>query len=99
MPFRPNRQPLRVSILSLPESGTMAAFGLHEVLGDTGRNDSALSRPIHPALIASRTAPFRASTGLRVTPDAGLTGDERVDLLGREGQLAEGDHPGHPPTG
>lgn len=58
----------------------MAAFGLHEVLGDTGRNDSALSRPIHPVLVASSPAPYRASTGLRVTPDGGLTG-EPADIV------------------
>src|SRR3546814_9488952 len=36
MPIRPRPRPLpplHVAILSLPESGTMAAFGLHEVLG------------------------------------------------------------------
>lgn len=52
----------------------MAAFGLHEVLGDTGRNGSALSRPIHPTLIAGAAGPFRSSTGLQVTPDGGLDG-------------------------
>lgn len=50
----------------------MAAFGLHEVLGDTGTNDQALSRPIRPTLVASRSVTFRSSTGLRVTPDGGL---------------------------
>lgn len=53
----------------------MAAFGLHEVLGDTERNDAALSRPIHPTLVASWHGPFRASTGLSVTPEKGLDGD------------------------
>ncbi|WP_265501767.1 GlxA family transcriptional regulator [Paracoccus beibuensis] len=53
----------------------MAAFGLHEVLGDTGTNDQALSRPIHPKLVAHRRGPFRSSTGLLVTPDGGLNGD------------------------
>lgn len=53
----------------------MAAFGLHEVLGDTGRNDRALSRPIHPRLVARRRSPYRSSTGLRVTPDGDLNGD------------------------
>ena len=53
----------------------MAAFGLHEVLGDTGTNDEALSRQIHPALVAARGGPFTSSTGLRVTPERGLTGD------------------------
>ncbi|WP_223115809.1 GlxA family transcriptional regulator [Paracoccus amoyensis] len=72
--------PLRVSILSLPESGTMAAFGLHEVLGDTQRNDSALSRPIHPVLLASQQGPFRASTGLNVTPERGLE-EECADVV------------------
>lgn len=64
--------PLRVSILSLPESGTMAAFGLHEVLGDTERNSQALSRPIHPTLVACQQGSFRSSTGLEVTPEEGL---------------------------
>ncbi|VDS09834.1 HTH-type transcriptional regulator CdhR [Paracoccus haematequi] len=53
----------------------MAAFGLHEVLGDTGTNDQALSRPMHPKLVAHRRGPFRSSTGLMVTPDGGLNGD------------------------
>lgn len=53
----------------------MAAFGLHEVLGDTGINDEALSRPIHPALVANRGGSFTSSTGLRVTPEGDLTGD------------------------
>ena len=70
MPIRPRpTEPLRVAILCLPESGTMAAFGLHEVLGDTGRNDRALSRPIQPSLVASCNTAFRSSTGLQVTPD------------------------------
>ena len=74
MPTRaPPVKPLRVAILCLPESGTMAAFGLHEVLGDTGRNDRALSRPLQPFLVARQSAPFRSSTGLQVTPDQGLT--------------------------
>lgn len=68
-------EPLRVSILILPESGTMAAFGLHEVLADTMRNDEARSRPLQPVLVASRRRPFRSSTGLRVTPEGDLTGD------------------------
>lgn len=53
----------------------MAAFGLHEVLSDTRTNDEALSRPIHPALVASLGGPFMSSTGLRVTPERDLTGD------------------------
>jgi transcriptional regulator GlxA family with amidase domain len=52
----------------------MAAFGLHEVLGDTGRNDQALSRPLHPSLVARCNTAFRSSTGLQVTPDHGLDG-------------------------
>lgn len=73
MPVRPRpTEPLRVAILCLPESGTMAAFGLHEVLGDTGRNDRALSRPMRPSLVASCGTAFRSSTGLQVTPDQGL---------------------------
>ncbi|MFU0507811.1 DJ-1/PfpI family protein [Pseudaminobacter sp. NGMCC 1.201702] len=58
----------------------MAAFGLHEVLGDTGRNDEAMSRPIHPVLVASCRGSFRSSTGLRVTPEGDLTGD-RADVV------------------
>lgn len=50
----------------------MAAFGLHEVLGDTQRNGRALSRPIKPTLVARRQGPFRSSTGLQVMPDEGL---------------------------
>ncbi|RVL28525.1 GlxA family transcriptional regulator [Sinorhizobium meliloti] len=53
----------------------MAAFGLHEVLGDTGTNEEALSRPMHPALVANRRRPFRSSTGLQVTPERDLAGD------------------------
>lgn len=50
----------------------MAAFGLHEVLGDTLRNGRALSRPIQPALVAREQGSFRSSTGLHVTPEQGL---------------------------
>jgi transcriptional regulator GlxA family with amidase domain len=50
----------------------MAAFGLHEVLGDTLRNGRALSRPIQPALVAREQGSFRSSTGLQVTPEQGL---------------------------
>ncbi|WP_235897649.1 GlxA family transcriptional regulator [Neoaquamicrobium microcysteis] len=64
--------PLQVSILSLPESGTMAAFGLHEVLGDTLRNGRGLSRQIQPVLVAREQGSFRSSTGLQVTPEQGL---------------------------
>ncbi|MDW9589997.1 helix-turn-helix domain-containing protein [Sinorhizobium meliloti] len=53
----------------------MAAFGLHEVIGDTGTNEEALSRPMHPALVANRRRPFRSSTGLQVTPERDLIGD------------------------
>jgi transcriptional regulator GlxA family with amidase domain len=53
----------------------MAAFGLHEVLGDAGTNKEALSRPIHPVLVASRRGPYRSSTGLQVTPEGDLKGD------------------------
>jgi transcriptional regulator GlxA family with amidase domain len=75
MPVRPRpTEPLRVAILCLPESGTMAAFGLHEVLGDTGRNDRALSRPMQPSLVAGCNATYRSSTGLQVTPEHGLDG-------------------------
>ncbi|YCI06211.1 helix-turn-helix domain-containing protein (plasmid) [Ensifer sp. D2-11] len=60
----------------MPESGTMAAFGMHEVLSDTRTNDEALSRPIHPALVASCRGSFRSSTGLRVTPESRLNSDD-----------------------
>lgn len=53
----------------------MAAFGLHEVLGDTFRNDRALSRPIRPTLVARQLEPYRSSTGLAVTPEETLTTD------------------------
>lgn len=73
MPVKPSPTvPLRVSILILPESGTMAAFGLHEVLGDTHRNARAISRPILPTLVARKLEPYRSSTGLAVTPEENL---------------------------
>jgi transcriptional regulator GlxA family with amidase domain len=50
----------------------MAAFGLHEVLGDTLRNAHALSRSIQPSLVARQDGSFRSSTGLQVTPEQGL---------------------------
>lgn len=50
----------------------MAAFGLHEVLANTATNDGALSRAIHPTLVASRSGTYRSSTGLKVTPEGGL---------------------------
>lgn len=53
----------------------MAAFGLHEVLGDTFRNVRALSRPIRPTLVARELKPYLASTGLAVTPEEALSKD------------------------
>ncbi|TYR32103.1 helix-turn-helix domain-containing protein [Mesorhizobium microcysteis] len=50
----------------------MAAFGLHEVLGDTLRNGRGLSRQIQPVLVAREQGSFRSSTGLQVTPEQGL---------------------------
>jgi transcriptional regulator GlxA family with amidase domain len=50
----------------------MAAFGLHEVLGDTLRNAHAPSRSIQPSLVARQDGSFRSSTGLQVTPEQGL---------------------------
>lgn len=73
MPVRPRpKTALNLSILSLPESGTMAAYGLHEVLGDTASNPEAGPRALHPRLVARRARPFASSTGLRVTPQDGL---------------------------
>lgn len=73
-------KPVHVAILLLPESGTMAAFGLHEVLGDTRTNPNALSRPIQPSLIAKQQTTFQASTGLHVTPEGGLDLED-VDVI------------------
>lgn len=76
MPTRPRpTAPVLVSILTLPESGTMAAFGLHEVFTYTGMADEALSRPIRPVLVASRRSPFESNNGLRVTPEGDLRGE------------------------
>lgn len=74
MPTRPRpNQPLDLAILVLPESGSMAASGLHEVLGDTARNGNDRSRAIRPALVAAQRGPFIGSTGLTVTPECDLT--------------------------
>lgn len=72
--------PLRVAILSLPESGTMAAFGLHEVLRDAGRAVEKPTRAIQPLLVAGRAKPFAASNGLRVTPQQTLD-DTMADII------------------
>lgn len=85
--------PLNVSILSLPESGTMAAFGLHEVLGDTHRNTAARSRPIHPTLVALDQTAFRSSTGLYVTPEYGLDHQNADVVIVCDIHLNEGDTP------
>lgn len=53
----------------------MAAFGLHEVLGDAGRNQPASTRRIHPTLVARRRGTFLSGTGLKITPDRGLDGE------------------------
>jgi transcriptional regulator GlxA family with amidase domain len=58
----------------------MAAFGLHEVLGDAGRNSEALSRAIHPRLVARPTRPFQSSTGLLVSPE-GMLDEARTDVV------------------
>lgn len=63
--------PLTVAILSLPESGTMAPYGLHEVLGEAGRGPAAL-RSLRPSLVAAETAPYETGSGVRVTPQQGL---------------------------
>jgi transcriptional regulator GlxA family with amidase domain len=84
-------EPLRIAILCLPESGTMAAFGLHEVLGDTARNNRALSRPLQPFLVAQQTTSFRSSTGLQVTPDQGLEAAVADIVIVCDIHLADGD--------
>lgn len=53
----------------------MAAFGLHEVLGDTASNPEARSRAIRPTLVARRRRPYVSSTGLHVTPQRSLHKD------------------------
>ncbi|MCT7663192.1 GlxA family transcriptional regulator [Shinella kummerowiae] len=65
--------PLTVAILSLPESGTMAPYGLHEVLGEAGRGENA-QRSLKPALVAAEAGPYETGSGLRVTPQRGLDG-------------------------
>lgn len=64
----------RISILSLPESGTMAAFGLHEVLGAAGAGAGPATGALEVTLVARDARPFTASTGLCVTPQQNLTG-------------------------
>lgn len=94
MPVRPGTaDPLRVSILVLPESGTMSAYGLHEVLGDPGRNADARSRPVEPTLVARRTRPFVSSTGLGVTPQSGLTDSACDVVIVCEAHLGRGETP------
>jgi transcriptional regulator GlxA family with amidase domain len=61
--------------LSLPESGTMAAYGLHEVLGVSQRSQKPLPRRIQPTLVARQRRPFQSSTGLDVVPEQGLDGE------------------------
>lgn len=74
MPTRPKpTSPLTIAILSLPESGTMAPYGLHEVLGEAGRGPAAL-RSLRPTLVAAEAGSFETGTGVRVTPQRGLTG-------------------------
>lgn len=64
--------PIKVAILSLRESGTMAAFGLHELLG-AARDATAAAFNVQ--LVSRGARPFEASTGLLVTPQSGLSDD------------------------
>jgi transcriptional regulator GlxA family with amidase domain len=74
MPSRPkSTRPLTVAILSLPESGTMAPYGLHEILGEAGRGPNA-QRSLHPTLVAAETGSYETGSGVRVTPQQGLAG-------------------------
>lgn len=74
MPTRPKpTTPLTVAILALPESGTMAAYGLHEILGEAGRGPKA-QRPLKPVLVAAQSGPQETGSGLSVTPQQGLSG-------------------------
>lgn len=74
MPSRPkSTDPLTVAILSLPESGTMAPYGLHEILGEAGRGPNAL-RSLRPTLVADQTGSYETGSGVRVTPQQGLAG-------------------------
>ena len=72
MPAHPKpTSPLTVAILALPESGTMAPYGLHEVLGEAGRGGNAL-RSLRPTLVAAEASSHDTGSGLRVTPQQGL---------------------------
>lgn len=94
MPARQRSMPpLRVAILSLPESGTMAAFGLHEVLGSAGGEVSSNARAIRPTLVARRTRPFVASSGLRVTPQEDLAARGADVLIVCDIHLSSGESP------
>ncbi|WP_439616481.1 GlxA family transcriptional regulator [Shinella sp.] len=74
MPSRPKpTSPLTIAILSLPESGTMAPYGLHEVLGEAGRGPNAL-RSLRPTLVAAETGAYETGSGVRVMPQQGLEG-------------------------
>ena len=74
MPTRPKpTSPLTIAILALPESGTMAPYGLHEVLGEAGHGPAAL-RSLRPTLVAAETGAYETGSGVRVTPQRGLAG-------------------------
>lgn len=64
---------LTIAILSLPESGTMAPYGLHEVLSEAGRGPAALRR-LRPTLVAAQTGSYETGSGVRMTPQQGLAG-------------------------
>lgn len=64
------RSTLHLAVLALPESGAMAASGLHEVLSATQQGDAPVV--IRPVLVAPDAAPFRASNGLVLTPERAL---------------------------
>lgn len=74
MPTRPKpTTPLTIAILALPESGTMAPYGLHEILGEAGRGPSA-RRSFQPVLVAAEAGSYQTGSGVRVTPQQGLSG-------------------------
>lgn len=74
MPTRPKpTTPLTIAILALPESGTMAPYGLHELLGEAGRGPAA-RRSFQPVLVAAEKGSYQTGSGVRVTPQQGLSG-------------------------
>ncbi|QIG46733.1 helix-turn-helix domain-containing protein [Nordella sp. HKS 07] len=79
--------PLRISLLALPETTPAAVYGLYEVLSSVGSIWDRLTgqetkvRRIAPAIVAPRKQTFNCAIGTPITPHASLTEARDSDVV------------------